>query len=144
MFKPNFRFGRMHVHINVFVRNRHKHNHDRERTGRQNITVRFTDRVQNNLVSHKATVDKEKHRIPVVLLNVRPRCEEMNFHAGPPKCLFVLDELIQKVLAKHLENAFAESVSRGCGQDFKAGAFQQKVNLGKRKSIVSAVGCNLT
>ncbi len=82
---------------------------DRKCAGRQNVPVRLADRVQNDLVAHQPPVNEKEHRIPVVLLDVRTRCEQMDLHSGPAVILLVFHQLVQKILAENLENTFAET-----------------------------------
>jgi hypothetical protein len=66
-------------------------------------------------------VDEEKHRIPVVLLDVRPRREQMDLHARSSKVLLIFNQLIEEVFSKDLENSIAKSRRCGRGQDFETG-----------------------
>ena len=126
MLEADLGLRRMHIHIDILVRNRHKQDDDRKCARRQNVAIGLADRMQNDLVAHQPAIDKEEHRIPVVLLNVRTRREQMDLHAGSSEALFVFHKLIEKILAENLKNAFAETSRRRRGQDLEAALFSRK------------------
>src|SRR4029079_10750884 len=51
--------------------------------------------------------------------------------------LFVLDELIQQILAENLKQSVAETIRRRRRENLESAASQQKLDLGKRQRIVS-------
>src|SRR5262249_17212953 len=109
--EPNFRLCGMHIHVDVFVWNRHEHDHDRKCAGWQNIPVCLADRMQDDSVTHQAAIDEKEHRIPVVLLNMRTRGEQVNFYTRPAKAFLVLDELVEQVSPEDLKNSISKAGS---------------------------------
>src|SRR5215475_8746669 len=109
MFEPDFRLCRMNVHINVFVRDCHKHDDNRKRPRGQDVPIRVADRVQDNLVANQAPVDEEEHRIPVVFLNMRPRCEKMYSNSGPAETFLMLDKLVDEIPSEYLKDAVTKA-----------------------------------
>src|SRR6516162_9524589 len=143
MFEPNFCLRRVDVNVHIFVGNRYKHDHDWESARRQDIPVRFADGVQDDLVANQPAIDEEEHRVPVVLLDVRTRREQVYLHTGAAETLLVLDQLVQQVLSEDLKNAFTKRRGRRSGNDFKARALQQEMNLGERQGVMCTVRCDL-
>ena len=109
MLEPDFGFRRMDIHINVFVRDCYKHDDNWKRTRGQDVPIRFADRVQDNLVANQAPVDEEEHLIPVVFLNMRPRCEQMDSNSGPAETFLMLDKLVDEIPSEYLKDAVTEA-----------------------------------
>src|SRR5579864_8857642 len=107
MLEAHFGFRRMNVYIDIFVRNRQEQNHYRKSSRGQDIPVCLADRMKNDLVADQPSVDEEEHRIPVVLLNVRPRCKQVNLHAGAAELFLILQQLVEKILAEDLKYTLA-------------------------------------
>src|SRR5262249_34269401 len=127
----------------VLVRNRHEHDDYRKHTRRQDISIRFADRVQNDLVSYKTPVDEEEHRIPVVLLHVRAGRKEMYLYSRPAESLLMFDELIEQVLPENLKETISKTVGRRRRQYFESTALQKEMNLRKSQRVVRAKSRNL-
>src|SRR5260370_726913 len=104
----------MHVYIDIFIRNGYKQNDNSEGSRWQNTPIRIADSVKDDLVANQRAVDEEKHRIAVVLLNVRPGCKQMNLDAAPAQVLLILQQLLEKVLSKDLKYPFTKPAGRGC------------------------------
>src|SRR5262245_61770373 len=64
----------------------------------------------------------------------------MDSHSGTSKVFPMLDQLVEQILAKDLEDAFSETRCGRRSQDFKGCAFQYKMDFGKCQSIMSTVG----
>src|SRR2546421_12438588 len=134
MLEPHFRLRGMNVHIYIFIRNRQEQNDHGEAARRQNVPVRLADRMKDDLVAHEPAVDEEEHRIPVVLLNVRPGREQMNLQTAPAELFLIFDELVKQILAEDLKNPFTEARRDRRRQNFETRALQQKLDIRKRQS----------
>src|SRR5262245_1163900 len=133
MLESHLSLCRMNVHVDVFEWNSHEHDDHRKCAGWQDIPVRLADRVKNNFVAHQSAVDEEEHRIPVVLLNMRARREQMDLYAGAAIVLLIFYELIQKILPENLKDAIAETARRRRSKNLETRTLQHEVNLGKRE-----------
>src|ERR1017187_3040989 len=65
----------MNVDVDFGGRHLHKEEHHRENGGRQDIAVGFGNRVLNETIADQASVDEDKNRIAIELLDLRLRNE---------------------------------------------------------------------
>src|SRR5262245_59033248 len=99
--------------------------------------------MQNDLVANEPPVDEEEHRIPVVLLDMGPRSEQVDLHPRPAVVFFVFHQLIEKIVSENLENTVPKTASGRRCHDLEACALQNEMSFGKREGIVRAVGRDL-
>ena len=125
MLESDFRLCGMDVDIHILKGNRHEKNHDRECARRQHVPIRFADGVHDDLVADQPAVHEEEHRMPVVLLNVRPRGEDMDLQARPPEILSMLHELVEQVVPEDLKNPFAEVRLQPASKELRSCRFSE-------------------
>jgi hypothetical protein len=69
--------------------------------------------VHDDLVANQPAIHEKEHGGPVVFLNVRARCENVNLQSRSTQFPFVLDQFVEKVISKDLKDSLAESGNRG-------------------------------